>query len=153
MQASAAGWHPGRRGAKIRPMPLAMFPGWLWHSVIIRTRRLIHTICFERTIIPRLAAFACENLRRTGRGSNVQILAADGGWGHPPGAPYDAISVAAAAPEIPAALLEQLAARTDSDRIDMTVRNFLITVSSSYRLNPQFAATIMPPEMVILLTR
>jgi hypothetical protein len=50
-------------------------------------------------------------------------------------------------------LLEQLAARTDSDRIDMTVRNFLITVSSSYRLNPQLAATIMPPEMVILLTR
>ena len=29
-------------------------------------------------------------------------------------------------------LLEQLAARIDSDRIAMIVRNFLITVSSSY---------------------
>jgi protein-L-isoaspartate(D-aspartate) O-methyltransferase len=59
-------------------------------------------------IMPRLADQARENLRQTGRDRNVTILCGDGSMGYTGAAPYDAISVAAGAPEIPAALLEQL---------------------------------------------
>ena len=57
-------------------------------------------------LIPALAQMARENLRRTGRDGNVTV--GDGRFGYPPLAPFRAISVAAAAPEIPAALLDQL---------------------------------------------
>jgi protein-L-isoaspartate(D-aspartate) O-methyltransferase len=40
--------------------------------------------------------------------SNVKIMVGDGAQGFPPGAPYDAITVAAAAQELPEALLAQL---------------------------------------------
>lgn len=40
---------------------------------------------------------------------NVEVVHGDGTRGHPPDAPYDAIAVAAAAPEVPRALLDQLA--------------------------------------------
>ena len=60
-------------------------------------------------LIPALAQQARENLRRTGCDGNVTVLDGDGWFGYPPLAPYAAISVAAAAPEIPAALLDQLA--------------------------------------------
>jgi protein-L-isoaspartate(D-aspartate) O-methyltransferase len=59
-------------------------------------------------ILPELAAYARENLDRTGYGANVQVVCADGSLGWPPAAPYDAISVAAAASDVPPALLEQL---------------------------------------------
>jgi protein-L-isoaspartate(D-aspartate) O-methyltransferase len=59
-------------------------------------------------LIPALAQLARENLRRTGRDANITVVEGDGWFGYPPLAPYRAISVAAAAPEIPAALLEQL---------------------------------------------
>ena len=49
-----------------------------------------------------------SNLRPYGRDGNVQVVAGDGSAGYADGAPYDAISVAAGAPEIPAALVEQL---------------------------------------------
>jgi protein-L-isoaspartate(D-aspartate) O-methyltransferase len=52
---------------------------------------------------------ARDNLRRTGRTANIEIVCGDGSAGYPPLAPYDAISVAAGAPEIPPSLLEQLA--------------------------------------------
>jgi protein-L-isoaspartate(D-aspartate) O-methyltransferase len=60
-----------------------------------------------------LAEQAAANLRRLGF-DNVDIVLADGRLGWPPGAPYDAILVAAAAPEVPPALIEQLA---DSGRL------------------------------------
>jgi len=60
-------------------------------------------------IIPALAARAVENLRRTGRHWNIAVEAGDGSIGFPARAPYDAISVAAGAPDIPAGLMEQLA--------------------------------------------
>jgi protein-L-isoaspartate(D-aspartate) O-methyltransferase len=60
-------------------------------------------------LVPELAQTARENLRRTGCGANVTVVESDGSRGYPPRAPYDAISVAAGAPEIPNALLEQLA--------------------------------------------
>jgi protein-L-isoaspartate(D-aspartate) O-methyltransferase len=59
-------------------------------------------------ILPRLAKQARENLRRVGRDFNVQVVTGDGSAGYREGAPYDAISVAAGAPEIPAALVEQM---------------------------------------------
>jgi protein-L-isoaspartate(D-aspartate) O-methyltransferase len=57
---------------------------------------------------PALARMARENLARTGRDANILVVAGDGSMGYPQLAPYDAISVAAGAPEIPAALLDQL---------------------------------------------
>ena len=58
--------------------------------------------------VPALADLARENLRRTGRGANVLVISGDGRLGYEDWAPYDAISVAAAAREIPAALIRQL---------------------------------------------
>jgi protein-L-isoaspartate(D-aspartate) O-methyltransferase len=59
-------------------------------------------------IVPGLAELARENLRRTAFDRNVTVINADGSLGYPPMAPYDAISVAAGAPDIPEPLLEQL---------------------------------------------
>lgn len=59
-------------------------------------------------IVPALAAMAEENLRRTGRDGNVQVVLGDGSWGYAEAAPYDGISVAAGAPDVPVSLLSQL---------------------------------------------
>jgi len=59
-------------------------------------------------IIPQLVRQARANLHRTARDSNVEVVEGDGSLGYPPAAPYGGISVAAAAPDIPPALLEQL---------------------------------------------
>jgi protein-L-isoaspartate(D-aspartate) O-methyltransferase len=55
-----------------------------------------------------LAAEARRVLARLGY-TNVKIIVADGTQGFPPCAPYDAITVAAAAPELPQPLVSQLA--------------------------------------------
>jgi protein-L-isoaspartate(D-aspartate) O-methyltransferase len=60
-------------------------------------------------IVPELCELARENLRRTGRDRNVRVVCTDGSLGYGPDAPYEAISVAAGAPEPPPALLAQLA--------------------------------------------
>lgn len=73
-------------------------------AVLGRLAREVVTV----EIVPELTELARENLRRTGCGDNVKVVDGDGGWGYAAGAPYDAISVAAAAPDVPAALLEQL---------------------------------------------
>ncbi len=54
-----------------------------------------------------LAARAAETLRRLGY-KNVEVLVGDGSEGLPEHAPYDAILVAAAAPQVPPPLLAQL---------------------------------------------
>jgi protein-L-isoaspartate(D-aspartate) O-methyltransferase len=59
-------------------------------------------------LVPALAKAARANLARTGRDANVLIVTGDGSMGYPQLEPYDAISVAAGAPEVPAALLDQL---------------------------------------------
>jgi protein-L-isoaspartate(D-aspartate) O-methyltransferase len=57
---------------------------------------------------PSLAAAARERMERLGY-ANVQVIQADGSLGWPASAPYDAIAVAAGGPEVPQALLDQLA--------------------------------------------
>ena len=58
-------------------------------------------------IIPELVANAQRALDSLGI-DNVEIICADGRKGWPEGAPYDGIVVAAAAEEVPPALIEQL---------------------------------------------
>jgi len=55
-----------------------------------------------------LADGARTRLERLGYG-NVTVICGDGSQGHSPCAPYDAILVTAAAPEVPDSLLDQLA--------------------------------------------
>ena len=59
-------------------------------------------------LIEGLASLARRNLQRTGWNPNVAVVAGDGSVGYREGAPYDAITVGAAAPDVPAALIEQL---------------------------------------------
>jgi protein-L-isoaspartate(D-aspartate) O-methyltransferase len=66
--------------------------------------RDVHTV--ER--LAELADTARERLNRLGL-TNVHVHLGDGSRGWPETAPYDAIAVAAAAPRVPRALLEQLA--------------------------------------------
>jgi protein-L-isoaspartate(D-aspartate) O-methyltransferase len=58
-------------------------------------------------IIPELVRNARRTLDSLGI-DNVELICADGRKGWPDGAPYDGIVVAAAAEEVPAALVEQL---------------------------------------------
>ncbi len=60
-------------------------------------------------IVPALVEMARRNLERTGRDHNVLVICGDGSAGYPDEAPYSGISVAAGAPDVPSALLEQLA--------------------------------------------
>lgn len=63
-------------------------------------------ISIER--IPELAVLARANLMRTGLDGNITVLCGDGSLGCAEEAPFDAISVAAAAPHTPSALIDQL---------------------------------------------
>ena len=58
-------------------------------------------------IVPPLAERAAETLKREGH-DNVEVRAADGYYGWPEKAPFDAVIVTAAAPHIPPPLIEQL---------------------------------------------
>jgi protein-L-isoaspartate(D-aspartate) O-methyltransferase len=62
-------------------------------------------------IIPALVRQAEQNLSRTGFGGNITVVRGDGSQGWPEAAPYAGISVAAAAPDTPEALLAQLGDR------------------------------------------
>jgi len=73
-------------------------------AVLSRLCRKVITI--ERE--PALAEHASEVLRRLGF-DNVEVAVGDGSLGWPAEAPYDVILVAAAARDVPAPLLEQIA--------------------------------------------
>ena len=75
-------------------------------AVLADLAREVHTI--ER--IPELATLARENLAAAGYG-RVRVHVGDGTRGLPEHAPFDAIAVAAAAPELPKTLYEQLEPR------------------------------------------
>ncbi len=76
-------------------------------------------------IVPELAARAREALAATGA-DNVRVHLGDGSLGWPAGAPYDAIVVAAAAPRVPAPLVDQLA---DGGRLVLPVAQSLTRVT------------------------
>ena len=65
-----------------------------------------HVVSVER--VPELAASAAERLGRLGY-SNVEVHAVTDELGWPDRAPYDAIIVTAASPDVPRPLLDQLA--------------------------------------------
>jgi protein-L-isoaspartate(D-aspartate) O-methyltransferase len=62
---------------------------------------------FSIEVIPELASSAAAALATEGC-TNIVLRTGDGGLGWPEQAPFDAIIVTAAAPEIPPALIEQL---------------------------------------------
>lgn len=66
-----------------------------------------HVYTIER--IASLASFAEDNLKRTGYARNVTVMFGDGTRGLPEHAPFDRIFVAAAAPDVPKPLIDQLA--------------------------------------------
>jgi protein-L-isoaspartate(D-aspartate) O-methyltransferase len=73
-------------------------------AVLSRLCRKVVTLDRE----PALAEHASETLMRLGF-DNVEVAVADGSNGWPASAPYDLILVACASPELPSALLDQLA--------------------------------------------
>jgi protein-L-isoaspartate(D-aspartate) O-methyltransferase len=79
-----------------------------WHAALL-SRLAAHVWTIERH--PDLSAWAAANLAAAGIGEEaVTVLAGDGSLGLPGEAPFDAVNVAAAAwPDVPAPLVEQLA--------------------------------------------
>lgn len=75
------------------------------YQAAILARLVKHVYSVE--VIAPLAQEAAERLQRLGY-HNVSVRAGDGHLGWPEHAPYDAIIVTAAAPQVPPALIEQL---------------------------------------------
>jgi len=73
-------------------------------AVLSRLVKQVYSI----EIVPALAKEARDRLAALGY-ANVEVVVADGWAGLPAHAPYDGIVVAAAPPEVPAALVDQLA--------------------------------------------
>ena len=76
------------------------------YAAAVAARLAARVFAVER--VESLAAGARERLRALGF-DNVTVVWADGAQGHPPGAPYDAVFLSAAAAAVPEALFEQLA--------------------------------------------
>lgn len=76
------------------------------YQAAVLSRLVKHLITLE--LEPALAEHASETLARLGY-TNVEVAVADGTLGWPAYAPYDIILVAAASPDLPPALIEQLA--------------------------------------------
>ena len=76
-----------------------------YHAAVL-ARLVAHVWSIE--LHPALSQRAARQLAAAGV-ANVTLLVGDGSLGHPAGAPYDAINVAAAMQAIPPALPEQLA--------------------------------------------
>ncbi|AVA25097.1 MULTISPECIES: protein-L-isoaspartate(D-aspartate) O-methyltransferase [unclassified Rhizobium] len=77
----------------------------LGYATAILSRMAAHVFAVERHA--SLAAGATERLQRLGY-DNIDLRCGDGSKGWPKAAPFDAILVSAAAPEVPQALKEQL---------------------------------------------
>ncbi|MFA5364532.1 MAG: protein-L-isoaspartate O-methyltransferase [Candidatus Bathyarchaeia archaeon] len=65
-----------------------------------------HVYSIER--LAPLAAFAKENIAKAGYEKRVTVIHQDGTLGYPEKAPYDRIFVAAAGPQVPQPLVDQL---------------------------------------------
>jgi protein-L-isoaspartate(D-aspartate) O-methyltransferase len=101
MMASGLELHPGLKVLEIGG-------GSGYHAAIIAelVRPGGHVYSIER--IQSLADQANKNLRETGYGDTVTTIVADGSKGCAKYAPYDRISVACGAPDVPPPLFEQL---------------------------------------------
>lgn len=76
------------------------------YQAAVLSRLAGHLVTLE--LEPALAEHASDVLRRLGY-DNVEVAVADGTLGWPTRAPYDVILVAAASPDVPPALIDQLA--------------------------------------------
>jgi protein-L-isoaspartate(D-aspartate) O-methyltransferase len=76
------------------------------YQAAVLSRLCRRVVTLERE--PALAERASETLKRLGF-ANVEVAVADGSHGWPASAPYDMILVACATPDLPAALVEELA--------------------------------------------
>lgn len=77
------------------------------YQAAILARLGARVLSIER--FPELAATATAHLDQLDDGDRVEVRVGDGSLGAPDDAPFDGIVVTAGSPEIPAALLEQLA--------------------------------------------
>ncbi|MHC1626822.1 MAG: protein-L-isoaspartate(D-aspartate) O-methyltransferase [Methanoculleaceae archaeon] len=76
------------------------------YQAAILSKLVAEVVTVER--LPHIAGQAREHLRTLGI-TNVKVVEGDGTCGYPPDGPYDGIIVTAAAPGVPAPLIEQLA--------------------------------------------
>jgi protein-L-isoaspartate(D-aspartate) O-methyltransferase len=76
-----------------------------YHAAVLS---LLAREVYSIEIIPELAGLARRNLDEAGLLDRVHVITGDGSQGYLAAAPYDAISVAAGAPEVPSSLLDQL---------------------------------------------
>lgn len=90
---SGSGWHASTIAEIIAPSDLSK-------------EKWGHVFSIER--IPELALLAKENIEKAGYGDRITVIHYDGTLGYAEEAPYDRILVAAAGPEIPKPLLQQL---------------------------------------------
>ena len=90
---AGSGWHAATVAEIVAPK---LAPRSEWGHV--------YTVEFNQT----LAGTARKNIRNTGYSDRITVIVGDGSKGYSGKAPYDRIFVAAAAPEIPKPLTEQL---------------------------------------------
>lgn len=77
-----------------------------YHAAVLASlARVVYSI----EVIPELVEQARRNLAAAGLSERVSLICGDGSKGYAEAMPYDGISVAAAAPDVPHSLLEQLA--------------------------------------------
>jgi protein-L-isoaspartate(D-aspartate) O-methyltransferase len=76
------------------------------YQAAVLSRLVRHLVTLE--LEPALAEHASDVLKRLGY-DNIEVAVADGTLGWPARAPYDVILVAAASPDVPPALIDQLA--------------------------------------------
>ena len=90
---AGCGWHAATIGEIVAPK-----------DVPRSERGHVYTV----EIVAELAQLARENIMRHGFGDCVTVIPGDGSLGYPDHSPYDRVLVTAAAPEVPAPLIEQL---------------------------------------------
>ncbi len=97
--------------------------------------------------IPELADVARRNLAAAGHGA-VEVVLGDGSLGLPTRAPFGAIAVAAAASELPPALLDQLA---PGGRLVLPIGGYLVRVTEPRR-GARRVEPLLPARFVPLVT-